>query len=56
MHGTVIRRYAKDGGCDGVRWHDPEVYEVRWDSGVIRGGYLRHGLDRETPAPPILSR
>jgi hypothetical protein len=47
MHGTVIRRYERDGGFDGVTWHDPEVYEVRWDNGVIRRGYFRHGLDFE---------
>ena len=52
MHGTVIERYAQDGGFDGVRWHDPEVYAVRWDNGVVRRGYFRHGLDPEIPRAP----
>jgi hypothetical protein len=47
MHGTVVRRYARDGGYDGVRWHDPELYEVRWDTGVVGRAYFRHGLDPE---------
>jgi hypothetical protein len=47
MHGTVTRRYGQDGGLDGVKWHDPELYEVRWDDGYVQKGFFRHGLDLE---------
>lgn len=50
LHGVVTMRYDQDGGCDGIHWHDPEVYEVRWDSGVVRRGFFRHGLDLERRA------
>ena len=45
--GTVTRRYSQDGEFDGVRWHDPEIYEVLWDDGTVGRGFFRHGLDPE---------
>ena len=45
--GIVTRRYGRHGGLDGVRWYDPELYEVRFDDGTVGAAFFRHGLDRE---------
>lgn len=50
-HGMVIRRYGAHGGFDDRTWYDDELYEVRWDNGVVRKGYFRHGLDPEAVPP-----
>ena len=45
MYGYVVRRYSQDAGINGVKWHDPEVYEVHWEHDAFpRRGYFRHGL------------
>lgn len=44
MRGSVVRVYAIQNTKFGPY---PELYEVRWDNGSVKGGYLPHGLDKE---------
>lgn len=47
-HGTVIKKYSKNSGYNGVQWHEPEVYDIHWDNGHTEKGYCGcHGLDKE---------
>lgn len=43
-HGEVVRSYGEPDTGYGA---NPELYEVRWDDGTTRQGYLPHGLEFE---------
>jgi hypothetical protein len=48
-HGTVTKVYAEPRHRCGALWLGPypELYQVLWDDGPEKGGYLPHGLDQK---------
>lgn len=49
MHGTVSRVVVNiQPGQLGFKYAYPEIVWVRWDGGREEGGYLPHGLGKES--------